>query len=163
MASKTWSGRLPACKTTRTVAFLITPMQFDPQPVGLFLALLARRPPRASVVFTEPPEHAGGMSSSSRRDPFGNVHSGRDRDNHAPQRILDRHTGEIDDVLRAIAPMIMDCRIGRSIVEVQRLGSGARGRRYPLQVPTRCCRQTSVPMTIRWATLNKMPTAKAAA
>ena len=39
-------------------------------------------------------------------DPFGNVHSRRDRDDHAPAGIPDRHAGEVDDMLRTITPEI---------------------------------------------------------
>ena len=39
-------------------------------------------------------------------DPFSNVHSGRDYNDHAAGSIPDRHTGEVDDVLRTISPEI---------------------------------------------------------
>jgi len=39
-------------------------------------------------------------------DPFGDVHSGRDHDDHASRRVPHRHAREVDNVLRTIAPEI---------------------------------------------------------
>jgi len=39
-------------------------------------------------------------------DPFGDIHSGRNNDDHFSERIPDWHAGEVNDVLRTISPEI---------------------------------------------------------
>jgi hypothetical protein len=39
-------------------------------------------------------------------DAFGNIHSRRDDNDNAARIIFDRHAGEVDDVLRTIAPEV---------------------------------------------------------